>query len=324
MLRLKSWIGVALTPLLFGLPMAGAQDYPSRSVRLIVPFGTGGVVDTVGRLYAQHMSTRLGQTMVVENRTGASGNIGTEHVARSAPDGHTLLLAFDGTMVINPNVYPNPGFDPIRDFAPISKLGNSTQILVANPSFTANSLTELIARKGTIRNINYGTSGAASPGHVSGELLKQMTAMDLTHVPYKGGAQAVADVMGGQIPMAFTAVATARPLIAAGKLKGIAVTTGRRSELLPNVQTFLEAGLKDFVVDTWMGIMAPAKTPPAIINRLHQETVGFVNQPEIRQRLIGLGVEPVGGPPDAFARQLSTELARWAKVVKDANIKLAP
>ena len=324
MTRPFALIGTLITACLLAMPMAHAQDYPSRPIRLIVPFGAGGVLDIVGRAYAQQLESRLGQPVVVENRAGASGNIGTAEVARSTPDGHTLLFAFDGTMVINPNVYPKAGFDPVADFEPISKIGNSTQILVANPSFAAGSLSELVSRAATIKGINYGSSGSASPGHVSGELLRLTTGLDLTHVAYKGGAQAVADVLSGQIALAFTAVATAQPLIKSGKLKGLAVTTARRSELLPDVQTFAEAGLKDFVVDTWLGVMVPAKTPAAIVERLSRETVAIVASPEMRKRLIDLGVEPVGGSAADFGRQIRTDLVRWAKVVKDAGISVQP
>jgi len=248
----------ALITLLLGLigPQAMAQEYPARPIRLIVPFGPGGVLDIVGRAYAQALERRVGQSVVVENRPGASGNIGTALVASSPADGYTLLFAFDGTMAINPHVYAKPGFDPIADFIAISKVGNSTQMLVAAPSLPASSLSELISKKGALKGLSYGTSGTASPGHVSGEMLRMASGLELIHVPYKGGAAAVNDVMAGQIPLAFTAVATAKPLIESGKLKGLAVTTGARSSLLPGVQTFVEAGLADFVVDTWLGVMA--------------------------------------------------------------------
>lgn len=316
----------ALITLLLGLigPQAIAQEYPARPIRLIVPFGPGGVLDIVGRAYAQALERRVGQSVVVENRPGASGNIGTALVATSPADGYTLLFAFDGTMAINPHVYAKPGFDPITDFVAISKVGNSTQMLVAAPSLPASSLSELISKKGTLKGLSYGTSGTASPGHVSGEMLRMASGLELIHVPYKGGAAAVNDVMAGQIPLAFTAVATAKPLIESGKLKGLAVTTGARSSLLPSIQTFVEAGLADFVVDTWLGVMAPARTPAAIIERLSRESMAIVADPEMRTRLIGLGVEPSGSDSASFARQLSADLARWAKVVRDAGINVNP
>ena len=303
---------------------AHAQDYPNRAIRLIVPFGPGGVSDIVGRAYAQALERRVGQPVVVENRPGASGNIGTALVAGSAADGYTLLFAFDGTMAINPHVYAKPGFDPIADFIAISKIGNSTQILIASPGLPVASLSELIARRVTMKGLSFGSSGTASPGHVSGEMLRMAAGLDLTHVPYKSGAAAVTDVMGGQIPLAFTAVATAKPLIESGKLKGLAVTTGSRSSLLPAVQTFVEAGLADFVVDTWLGLMAPARTPAAVIERLSRESMSIVADAEVRARLVGLGIEPAGGTPEAFAQQLRADVTRWARVVREAGINLTP
>ena len=299
-----------------------AQDSTGKALKLVVPFAPGGIADTLGRALADRLNARLGQAVLVENRAGASGNLGTEYVARSVPDGQTLLIAFDGTMVINPHVYSKLGFDPVRDFAPISKLGNSTQILVAHPSLAANSLAELISRAKTLRGLSYGTSGTASPGHVSGEMLRQMTDLDLTHIPYKGGGQAVTDVVGGQIPMIFTAVATALPHIRNGRLKGLAVTAGTRSGQLPEVQTFTEAGLADFVVDTWIGVVAPAKTPPLVIERLHREIAAVIALPEVRERYGALGVEPVGNTPDQFAQQIRADFMRWEKVIRRAGIRL--
>ncbi len=303
---------------------AHAQDYPNRALRLIVPFGPGGVSDIVGRAYAQALERRLGQPVVVENRPGASGNIGTALAAGSPADGYTLLFAFDGTMAINPHVYAKPGFDPITDFAAISKIGNSTQLLIGAPSLQVDSLSELLARRAQLKGLSYGSSGTASPGHVSGEMLRIAGGLDLTHVPYKSGAAAVNDVMAGQIPLAFTAVATAKPLIESGKLKGLAVTTGTRSSLLPAIQTFVEAGLGDFVVDTWLGVMVPARTPSAVIARLSRESMAIVADAEVRERLIALGIEPVGGTPEAFSQQLRADVARWARVVREAGINLTP
>lgn len=307
--------------LAFG-PGVRAQDYPGKPVRLVVPFAPGGVADTLGRGLADRLAGRLGQPVVVENRAGASGNLGTEYVAKSAPDGYTLLVAFDGTMTINPHVYSKLGFDSIRDFAAVTKLGNSTQILVAHPSLAANSLAELIGKAKTLRGLSYGTSGTASPGHVSGEMLRQMTELDLTHVPYKGGGQAISDVVGGQIPMVFTAVATALQYIKAGRLKGLGVTAARRSSQLPEVPTFLDAGLADFVVDTWIGVVAPAKTPGPVVERLHRDIAALLAMPEVRERYAALGVEPVGNTPEQFAAQIRADYARWEKVVKHAGIRL--
>jgi len=324
----NKWMHSVLAVLGCGLIAASApcvaQDYPSRPVRLVVPFGPGGVTDIVARAFAQGLERRIGQSVVVENRAGASGNIGTELVAQSAPDGYTLLLAFDGTLAINPHVYARPGFDPVKDFAPITKIGNSTQILVAKPSLPAVSLTDLINRGKSLGALNYGSSGTASPGHVSGEMLRIASGLTLVHIPYKGGAAAVNDVIAGQIDLAFTAVATAKPLIESGKLKGLAVTTGRRSVMLPEVQTFAEAGLKDFIVDTWLGIMAPAQTPSAVVDKLSAESVRVLADEGLRKRLTELGVEPVGSTAAAFGEQVRQDVARWGRVVREAQIKLAP
>lgn len=301
-----------------------AQDYPTRAIRLVVPFGPGGVSDIVARAYAQGLERTIGQSVVVENRAGASGNIGTELVAQSAPDGYTLLLAFDGTIAINPHVYAKPGFDPVKDFAPITKIGNSTQILVAKPALPVASLSDLIARSQSAGTLNYGSSGAASPGHVSGEMLRTASGLALVHIPYKGGAAAVNDVIAGQIDLAFTAVATAKPLIEAGKLKGLAVTTGRRSVMLPGVQTFIEAGLKDFVVDTWLGIMVPVRTPKPITDKLSAASIKVLADETLRKRLTELGVEPVGATAAEFGEQVRQDVERWARVVREAQIKLAP
>jgi tripartite-type tricarboxylate transporter receptor subunit TctC len=317
------WAALGVGLLMVSAP-AYAQDYPTRAIRLVVPFGPGGVSDIVARAYAQGLERAIGQSVVVENRAGASGNIGTELVAQSAPDGYTLLLAFDGTLAINPHVYAKPGFDPVKDFVPITKIGNSTQILVGKPGLPVASLSELVARGKSMGALNYGSSGAASPGHVSGEMLRIASGLALAHIPYKGGAAAVNDVMAGQIDLAFTAVATAKPLIESGKLKGLAVTTARRSVMLPGVQTFSEAGLKDFVVDTWLGIMVPARTPAAIANKLSVESIKVLADESLRKRLTELGVEPVGSSAQEFGEQVRQDVARWARVVREAQITLAP
>jgi tripartite-type tricarboxylate transporter receptor subunit TctC len=321
---LRSIIAIMALASAAGLPSAQAQDYPNRPIRLIVPFGPGGVSDIVGRAYAQALERRVGQPVIVENRPGASGNIGTALAAGSPADGYTLLFAFDGTMAINPHVFAKPGFDPIADFVAISKIGNSTQLLIAAPNLPVDTLSELVARRAQLKSLSFGSSGTASPGHVSGEMLRMAAGLELIHVPYKSGAAAVNDVMAGQIPLAFTAVATAKPLIESGKLKGLAVTTGTRSSLLPAVQTFVEAGLEGFVVDTWLGVMAPARTPPAVIARLSRESMAIVADTEVRERLITLGIEPAGGTPEAFARQLRDDVTRWARVVREAGINLTP
>ena len=300
---------------------AAAQPFPSKPVRIIVPFSPGGVADSSARVISDRLGARLGQSVVVENRPGASGNIGTQQVAGAAPDGYTLLLGFDGTMVVNPHVYAKLPFDTLRDFAPVTKLGDATLILVAHPSVPAKDLREFLTIAKT-QNFSYGSAGTGSTPHLAGELLAQRTGIALTHVPYKGGGQAMGDVVGGQIPLVFTAIATAQQFVRSGKLKGLGVSSARRSGSLPDVPTFVESGLEGFVVDSWVGILAPAKTPPPVVARLQKEIAAVLAEPETRERYATLGIEPVANAPEQFAEQIRADLARWEKVVRQAGIRI--
>ena len=288
-------------------------------MRIIAPFAPGGVADSSARVVSERLGARLGQSVIVENRPGASGNIGTAAVAAAPPDGYTLLLGFDGTMVINPHVYAKLPFDTLRDFAPVTKLGDATLILVAHPSVPAKDLRELLSLKS---NFSYGTAGTGSTPHLAGELLAQRTGLALTHVPYKGGGQAMGDVVGGQIPLVFTAIATAQQFVRSGKLKGLGVSSAKRSRSLPEVPTFVESGLEGFVVDSWVGILAPAKTSPALVERLQKEIAAVLGEPEIRERYATLGIEPVGNTPEQYTQQIRTDLARWETVVRQAKIRI--
>ncbi|HWM42178.1 MAG TPA: tripartite tricarboxylate transporter substrate binding protein [Burkholderiales bacterium] len=298
-----------------------AQDYPAKPVRILVPFAPGGVADNSARVVAEPLSIRLGQQVIVENRPGASGNIGTQQAAQAAADGYTLLLGFDGTMVINPHVFAKIPFDTLGDFAPVTKLGDATLILVAHPSAGVRNLNELI-EKSKSKPFAYGTSGTGGTPHLAGELLKQRTGARLEHVPYKGGGPAVIDVLGGQIPLVFTAIASAQQYVRTGRLAAIGVPSAKRSAALPDVPTFQESGLAGFDVNSWVGIFAPAKTPPAVIARLHKELSAVLQAPFVRERYATLGIEPVGNTPEEFAAQVRADLARWEKVVKEANVKL--
>ncbi len=302
--------------------LAQAQDYPSRPIRLIVPFSSGGVADTSARVVAERLSARLGQQVLVENRAGASGNIGSQQVAQAAPDGHTLLLGFDGTMVINPWVFSKIPFDTLKDFAPVTKLGDATLIMVAHPSVPVKNMKELIAlAKAKPGTLSYGTSGTGGTPHLAGELLNQRAGITLTHIPYKGGGQAVGDVVGGQIPLVYTAIASAQQHVKSGRVNALGVSGAKRSSALPDVPTFAESGLDGFVVDSWVGIFAPAKTPRGIIDRLQRELAAILATPEVRERYAVLGIEPVGNTPEQFGEQVRADLAKWEKVVKQANIK---
>jgi len=302
---------------------AAAQEWPAKPIRIVVPFSPGGVADNSARVIADRLGARLGQQVIVENRAGASGNIGTEAVAKAAPDGYLLLLGFDGTMVINPHVFAKLPFDTLRDFQPVTKLGDATLILVAHPSLPANSLPELIAySKAQPGGVAYGTSGTGGTPHLAGELLVQRSGAKLVHVPYKGGGQAIGDVVGGQIPLVYTAIATAQQYVKSGRLKAIAVSSGKRASALPDVPTFVEGCQPGFVVDSWVGILAPSRTPRPIVDRLQKEIAAVLADPEVKARYEVLGIEPVGNTPDQFAAQIKADLGRWEQVVKQAGIKV--
>jgi tripartite-type tricarboxylate transporter receptor subunit TctC len=259
--------------------------------------------------------------VLVENRAGASGNIGTSQVAQAAPDGYTLLLGFDGTMVINPHVFPKTGFDTLKDFAPVTKLGDATLILVAHPSLPAKTLQEMI-QLGKTRPLPYGTSGTGGTPHLAGEMLKQRTGAQLEHVPYKGGGPAVVDVVGGQIPLVFTAIASAQQHVRTNRLIALGVPGAKRSAALPDVPTFQESGLAGFDVSSWTGIFAPAATPRPVVERLQKELAVVLQSAFVKERYATLGIEPVGNSPADFAAQVRDDLARWEKVVKAANVRV--
>jgi tripartite-type tricarboxylate transporter receptor subunit TctC len=298
-----------------------AQEWPVRALRIIVPFAPGGVADNSARVVAEPLAARLGQSVIVENRPGASGNIGTQAVAEAPADGYTLLLGFDGTMVINPHVFARIPFDTLTDFAPVTKLGDATLILVAHPSVPAKNLQELIELARS-KPLAYGSSGTGGTPHLAGELLKQRTGAQLEHVPYKGGGQAMVDVVGGQIPLVFTAIATAQQYVRSGRLVALGVPSAKRSPALPDVPTFEESGFPGFDVTSWVGIFAPAKTPRPVIERLHKELAFVLGTPFVKERYGVLGIEPVGNTPREFFEQVRADLARWGKVVKAANIRV--
>jgi tripartite-type tricarboxylate transporter receptor subunit TctC len=304
-------------------PFAAAQEFPTRPVRIVVPFAPGGVADNSARVIADKLGQRLGQQVVVENRAGASGNIGAEQVAKAAPDGHTLLLGFDGTLVVNPHTFAKLPFDTLRDFAPVTKLGDATLILVAHPSVSAKTVAELVAySKSQSGGLAYGSSGTGGTPHLAGEMLRQRTGANLVHVPYKGGGQAIVDVVGGQIPLVYTAIATAQQYVRQGRLKGIATSSEKRSTSLPEVPTFIEGGVPGFVVASWTGILAPAGTPRPIVDRLQKEIAAVLADPEVKARYEVLGIEPVGNTPEQFAAQIRADLARYEQVVKQAGIRV--
>ena len=315
---MKRWIALAAAL----CATVALADYPDKPIRLIVPFAPGGVTDTSGRLVAEALSRRLGQPIVVENKAGASGNIGVQQVAMAPPDGYTLVLGFDGTLVINPHVFPNFPIDVQKDLEPVGKIGDAVLILVAHPSFPAKTLPALIDySKKQPNGLSYGTSGVGGTPHIAGELLKQRTGARLTHIPYKGGGQAMTDALGGNIPLVYTAVAGALQHVKAGKLVPIAVSSAKRVGSLPDTPTFIEAGVPGFEVSSWVAILAPAKTPRPIVEKLNRELNAVLTDPAIVERLATLGIEVTPGSPQKLADQIRDDLAKYGEVVKAAGIK---
>jgi tripartite-type tricarboxylate transporter receptor subunit TctC len=302
---------------------AGAQEaYPSRPVRVVVPFAAGGGADAVGRAVADRLSERFGRPFVVDNRPGAAGNIGTEHVARAAPDGYTLLVV-GPNHATNAHLFRQLPFDPVRDFAPISLLTSAPYVLVAHPGLEARSFQDLLAlaraRPGAL---SYGSAGNGTAGHLAMELIKSITGIDIVHVPYRGSPPLLADLVSGQVVVGFDNVLSSAPLIAAGRLRPLAVSGARRAPALPTVPTIAESGLPGFDVTVWQGLLAPAGTPAPIVARLSDETADALRAPDLRARLDVLGVEAIGSSPEAFARFIDAELARWGDAVRRSGARL--
>ncbi len=302
---------------------ASAQDYPVKPVRVIVPFAPGGITDNSVRSIADKLSARLGQQVVVENRPGAAGNIGTAAVAQAQPDGYTLVLGYDGTFAINPHVYPKMPFDGFRDFAPIGRLGDATLILVAHASTNIRTLADLVAlAKQKPGALSFGSAGTATTGHVAMELLCQQLGLNIVHVPYKGGGPALLDVVAGQIPLVSTYIAGAAQYVKQGRVVALGVSSARRDPALPDVPTFSEGGASGYAVTSWLGLLAPAKTPRPIIDRLNRDIELVMKEAEVRERYATLGIVPSPNSPEAFAELIRADYERWGKVVKQAGIKL--
>lgn len=320
----RHWLALAASALALAAatPALAQPEFPSKPIRLVVPFTPGGVTDTGARVVAERLGARLGQQVVIENRPGASGNIGTQSVATAAPDGHTLVLGFDGTLVINPHVFAKVPFDTLKDFVPVSKIGDTALVIVTHPSVPAKTLTELIAySKSLPGGLSYGSSGTGGTPHIAAEMLKVKTGANFLHVPYKGGGQALADVVGGQLPMLYTAVAGALPFIERGQVRAIAISNAQRLASLPDVPTVAET-VPGFEVVSWIGILAPAKTPKAIVERIQRELHAVVNEPAVKERLAKLGISAVGNTPAEFTQQIQADLKKYAEVVKAAGIKI--
>jgi len=313
---------ILIPTLLFAAFSVQAQQYPSKPIRLIVPFAPGGVTDVGGRIVATALAKRLNQQVIVENKPGASGNIGAQLVSKAAPDGYTLLLALDGTLVINPHVYERTGFDALNDFVPIAKVGDSIIIIVAHPSVGVKTLAEVIAlSKSNGKGLEFGTSGTGSITQVAGELLKQRSGANLLHVPYKGGGPAAADVVAGHIPLAFASASSVTQFLETGRLIPIGVPSANRSIVFPNVPTFTEAGVQGVELNSWVGLLAPANTPDAIIKQLNVEINTVLGEPEVKTQLQGYGIITASGSAADFAAEIKRDFELYGPVTQQAGIK---
>jgi len=305
-------------------PMIGwSQSYPSRPIKVIIPFPPGGPTDVLGRIVAQKLGERLGQNFVIDNKPGASGMIGADMVAKSAPDGYTLLVNAS-LHVINPSLYEKPRYDAIADFAPLSNLADVPLVLVVSAKMPINTVKELIAWvKASKSPINFASSGNATAPHLAGEAFKVAAGIEnMQHVPYKGSSPALTDLLGGQVQLMFDSLPSSQPFIKAGTLKAIAVTTQRRSSALPNIPTIAESGLPGFNFSTWYGMWAPASTPPAIVEKLSTEINQITRLPEVREKFLALGAEPVGNTAEEFSTFNKSELAKWARIVRQSGARV--
>jgi tripartite-type tricarboxylate transporter receptor subunit TctC len=298
---------------------ASAQAYPAKPIRLIAPYTAGGAVDIVARAVGQELSKRLGQPVVIENKVGAGSNIGSDFVAKSPPDGYTLLLASPAN-AINMSLYRTMPYNTQRDLAPVALIGGIASVVVVHPAFPAKNVAELVAMaKAKPGSINYASGGAGTTEHLGGEMFRVMTGADIVHVPYKGGSAALMDVIGGQVPLMFSNQLQAMPYITGGKLRVLGVADARRSASLPDVPTFAELGYPDYLVGVWWGIMAPAGTPKEIVALLNREIVASLKEPELKARLDAMDAYTVGGTPEQFRSFIDREIVRWGRVVRESK-----
>jgi tripartite-type tricarboxylate transporter receptor subunit TctC len=317
-------IATALAVLWCGSGLAqGAAGFPSKPIRIVVPFASGGTSDVLARAIAQKLSETWKQPVVVENKPGAGGNIGAEMVAKAEPDGHTLLLLDVGTLTISPSIYARLGYDPIKDLAPVTMVAVSPHALVIHPSIPANSVKELIAwAKANPGKLNFASAGNGTAVHLAGEQFKMATGIEMVHVPYKGGAQALTGMVGGEVNMTLNGLLATLPHIKSGKLKALAIAGKTRSPVLPDLPTVEEAGVPGFQSGSWQGLLATGGTPKDVVAKINGAVVQVLQSAEIKERMAAQGADVVGDSPGQFGTFLRTESVRWAKIVKDAHIKV--
>ena len=302
---------------------AYAQAYPTKPIRFVVPYPPGGPLDTVARLLGAKVGEAMGQPVVVDNKPGAGGNIGADIVAKSPPDGHTILMGAVATHAINPTLYKSIPYDAVKDFVPVTQVASTPNVLVVNPSVPANNVREFIAyARANPGKLNFGSGSTGSAGHLAGELFKSMAGVEMAHIPYKGAAPAMQDLVAGQIQLMFDNLASSLGQVRAGKVKALAVTTAKKAALAPELPTIAESGLPGFDISTWFGIFAPAGTPKAAIDRLHAEFTKALAAPDVREKMPNLGAEPVGSSPEAFAAYIRSEADKYAKVIKASGAKV--
>jgi tripartite-type tricarboxylate transporter receptor subunit TctC len=324
-LRLMAWIAAAalMTSAAHAAQSTSPQAYPNKPLRLIVPFPAGGGVDAVARVVGQRLAEVLGQHVVIDNRPGSSGIIGAEIAAGAAPDGHTLLFGGSATHGITPHLYKKLPYDPVKDFAPIILLGSAPYLLVVHPSVPAHSVKELIAfARANPGKLNYASAGSGSTLHLTTELFRVMAGIDIVHIPYKGSAPALGDLLAGRVQMTFNPVSLVMPHIKAGRLRALGVTSAKATRFAPDVPAIAEAGVPGYESLGWYGVLAPAGTPPAIVRRLNRDMRAMLEEQEFRDRFFAIGVEPGGGTPDEFRTFIAAELAKWGKVVRISGARV--
>lgn len=319
----KTWQYVLAAVFLWGCGApAHAQSYPAKQLRFVVPFAAGGPTDLLARTLAQKLSAQLGRSVIADNRPGAGGNLGADIVAKADPDGYTILMGTNGPLAVNVSLYANLPYDPLRDFAPITQVAFVPNVLVVHPSLPAGSVRELIdLLKANPDKYSYASGGNGTTQHLGGELFKTLAGVKMQHIPYKGGGPALNDVLGGQVPIMFESIATGMTHVRAGKLRALGVTSAQRNPSAPELPTVAEAGVPGFEITAWYGIVAPAGTPPDIVRRLNAELVLAIRSPEIAQRIAALGGAPIANTVEEFQAFLRTDVARWAKVVRESGAR---
>jgi tripartite-type tricarboxylate transporter receptor subunit TctC len=321
MKRLKLALLIACAA--FTAPCAHAQTWPAKPLRLISPFAPGGGTDITCRVIAPKLSDALGQTVVVDNRGGAGGMIGVDLAAKSPPDGYTLVLGTIGPISINPSLYNKMPYDPVKDLLPVTLAADALNVLVVHPALPVKNVRELVALgKARPNELNFGSSGPGATDHLAGELFNLLTGTKMVHVPYKGGAPAMIDLVAGNMQIIFSTVSTAIGQIKSGRIRAVAMTGTKRFVLMPDLPTIAEAGVPGFAVNNWYGVFVPAGTPKDVVSRLNTELVKILHLPDVKQRLLDSGIEAISNTPEQFAAYIQAETKKWAKVVKDANVKV--